>query len=1100
MGHRRRNGMPELGRPGRPGPRVADPSPARGPTARRSLRFELQIHRSRHQGVLIAASLAIGLALIATGWGPGAPGATAFGRVSETGTGSGRAATHPLGASESPSANGSCAQTAPTASLNCTGLPLAQGATLVAVVYDYLSQDPNVTGSSFTSGSVAWFKNISIASTSPWTNGSPSLFAFRASVGSTDPAGWFDVAIGTSGDILVDWWEFPSAVAPVPRLLAAGDQGSGTGLHAALSGSGPAILVATFASTRPTGAVTTAGSWNFTGGPANPPGGGSGLNGPASWKWVDGNFSLPSPTWTTQYNVTWTALAFTIASAAPKGNAPAPPTGLVATGATRDSVGLAWTNPAGPLVDETVWYAPGACPLAAPASDPIPVSTATTVGGLDASAIYCFAVQASNANGSSPLSSPVTAATPPVYGYDETIYPLPGFDPLLGYFQQGTVDSQVPTLASGPGAPLGVYYVTNSSELVELSFANRTVRPIAAVEPLYQLFGYGGPLSGMLDNEFFADPPYHHALFFGTTTPHGTTYAIELVNLTSGDVQLHSTGAPIDPTNQQPIYIGNDTVIVISSNCSITAYDLATGSSWPAGDLGGNFGSPGACFEANNVYWIAPRQELINVEAAGSSGDLVEQLDATPMSTGQIRFNSVATFAVDSGVVFNWVDGIAYNASSGQVAFSAGYWPASTVFTYVLRYDGSGALSAAGEIRYSADNGGRPTGRLLEIQRYTTTSGYMLGASSGPATWTNGTQLLFDPWNGSVATTNRSFNAGLCGNSCFEGQDPADPNYLIDFSATLLRGDPMYAVVYAVRGSLPPPPLTQSLRFNATGLPTATEFSVSISGSGQFSGYTSANSSSGSVVFDVPGGLTGVFTVRPPPGFTPAPASGLIRLPSTGAAEDITIVFSPNGTALYPVYFNESGLPSGTNWSVSLDGQGRYSTGMSISFGAPTGAHQFVVGPVTGGSVHYRPSPATGVVAVSDAPKSVTVSFGADYPVTFLETGLPSGTVWTVILEGTSLDATGSAVIFFEPNGTYPFTIGAAGGETPSPASGEVNVTDGATSQPVQFGGGTGPGAGFLGLPGDDGYLLILAVAVVAAGLIGAVYWRRRRVAPAPAA
>ena len=258
-----------------------------------------------------------------------------------------------------------------------------------------------------------------------------------------------------------------------------------------------------------------------------------------------------------------------------------------------------------------------------------------------------------------------------MYGYLEKIYRLPGFDPLTGYLSNlGGADTQIPTLSSDPRQPAGIYYVDNSSNLDIVYLGNGTQHVIAPVAPLYQTYA---AYNEMLDNEFFVEFGYDQALFFGTTTSSGTSYSIELVNLTTGHTQLWNTPAAVDSYNQQPQYVGNNTVVVMSSNCSILAWNLASRQEWSAGTLGASFGGGSTCFEANNAYWFPQKQEIINVEAHGGSGDHVEQLNASFDAQGRIHFASVATIAVDSGVVFNWVNGIAYNASSDEIAFSAGY-------------------------------------------------------------------------------------------------------------------------------------------------------------------------------------------------------------------------------------------------------------------------------------------------------------------------------------------------------------------------------------------------------------------------------------------
>jgi thermopsin len=60
------------------------------------------------------------------------------------------------------------------------------------------------------------------------------------------------------------------------------------------------------------------------------------------------------------------------------------------------------------------------------------------------------------------------------------------------------------------------------------------------------------------------------------------------------------------------------------------------------------------------------------------------------------------------------------------------------------------------------------------------------------------------------------------------------------------------------------------------------------------------------------------------------------------------------------------------------------------------------------------------------------------YPVTFAESGLPSGTTWSVTLAGITLSSDTSSIRFYEPNGAYAYTVGALMGFDISPSSGAV--------------------------------------------------------------
>ncbi|MGA7860273.1 MAG: hypothetical protein WCB19_00245 [Thermoplasmata archaeon] len=79
------------------------------------------------------------------------------------------------------------------------------------------------------------------------------------------------------------------------------------------------------------------------------------------------------------------------------------------------------------------------------------------------------------------------------------------------------------------------------------------------------------------------------------------------------------------------------------------------------------------------------------------------------------------------------------------------------------------------------------------------------------------------------------------------------------------------------------------------------------------------------------------------------------------------------------------------------------------------------------------------------------------YNVTFTESGLPVGTLWSVTLNGSTLQATGSSIIFFAPNGTESYTVlspvsGAPGVRyVASPNNGSVDVMAAPVSRSVSY-------------------------------------------------
>jgi subtilase family serine protease len=74
-----------------------------------------------------------------------------------------------------------------------------------------------------------------------------------------------------------------------------------------------------------------------------------------------------------------------------------------------------------------------------------------------------------------------------------------------------------------------------------------------------------------------------------------------------------------------------------------------------------------------------------------------------------------------------------------------------------------------------------------------------------------------------------------------------------------------------------------------------------------------------------------------------------------------------------------------------------------------------------------------------------------DYTVTFTESGLASGTSWSVTFNGTAQSSTGTSIQFSVTNGSYSYTVGSVSGYTVSPSSGSVTVSGSAQSISIVY-------------------------------------------------
>ena len=229
--------------------------------------------------------------------------------------------------------------------------------------------------------------------------------------------------------------------------------------------------------------------------------------------------------------------------------------------------------------------------------------------------------------------------------------------------------------------------------------------------------------------------------------------------------------------------------------------------------------------------------------------------------------------------------------------------------------------------------------------------------------------------------------------------------------------------------------------FSETGLPSGTSWSVTLAGS-------TRSSTTSTIGFRETNG-TYAYTVGAVSGYTADPASGNVMV--SGADVTQAVAFTTRAATAYAVTFAESGLPSGTSWSVTLAGNPVSSTTGTIRFSEANGTYEYTVGGMTG----YTASPSSGSVTVAGAAQSVAITFTAlppgRYTVTFTESGLPSGTAFSVTLGGTTLSSSAPSIVFTETNGTYAYTVGSVTGYTASPASGSVSVAGTAQSVSITF-------------------------------------------------
>lgn len=114
------------------------------------------------------------------------------------------------------------------------------------------------------------------------------------------------------------------------------------------------------------------------------------------------------------------------------------------------------------------------------------------------------------------------------------------------------------------------------------------------------------------------------------------------------------------------------------------------------------------------------------------------------------------------------------------------------------------------------------------------------------------------------------------------------------------------------------------------------------------------------------------------------------------------------------------------------------------------------------------------------------------FSVNFTESGLPSGTVWSVIANGSTNSTAASTLTFYLPNGSYVFAVYAPSQYSADPSSGTV-VVSGRSPMPVEIEfKKTQTPSTFLGFAGDTGYIILGLAGALAIAVVATLLLRRR--------
>ncbi len=239
------------------------------------------------------------------------------------------------------------------------------------------------------------------------------------------------------------------------------------------------------------------------------------------------------------------------------------------------------------------------------------------------------------------------------------------------------------------------------------------------------------------------------------------------------------------------------------------------------------------------------------------------------------------------------------------------------------------------------------------------------------------------------------------------------------------------------------------LTFYETGLPAGQSWTVTLN-----SGSISGTSSSNSLTFNLSAAAGQEFTyaVSPSGSYFPEPSTGTVSVYPSGTV--VNVSFSAR-VGIYPITLTESGLPSGSVWSVFLGSSANTTFASLVTFAEPDGTYAFSVY----GPPRYSPAPFSGTVTVAGGPETEAIVFSPEsFVATFQAAGLPTGANWSVSAVNVSTGFTvagtssGANLTLHLPNGTFNLIAGGPPGYSVTLSRGLLTVTGaGATSLTVTF-------------------------------------------------
>jgi hypothetical protein len=212
-----------------------------------------------------------------------------------------------------------------------------------------------------------------------------------------------------------------------------------------------------------------------------------------------------------------------------------------------------------------------------------------------------------------------------------------------------------------------------------------------------------------------------------------------------------------------------------------------------------------------------------------------------------------------------------------------------------------------------------------------------------------------------------------------------------------------------------------SIVFEEYGLPDGTQWSVSLGGNSQ-------SSTSSSMRFPVSNG-TYSYLVQNVDGFLISPSNSSVSVNGTNVT--IALYF----LKLFQITLTESGLPSTAGWNVTVLNETYSSKNSTIYLELPNGTYSYSVQ----NQYYFNCTAPNGTFKVNGNSLTVNFQFVQIIQFAFIELGLPTGSQWSVYIDGKFFNSSNSFIEAYLPNGSYKYVIILPSGYESNSIRGNVN-------------------------------------------------------------